>query len=168
MGQAVNLAAHSSCRQFIEDFKKNFVFEHSEYHALGKCSHSFLTDASVSSVLNHFEYCPAVTGSPDKLLGDVLTAVLTKLEVQAPSAGSFRKLFQDLSESIHHCNWFKDDFNCIIIPSDLEIVQKRFIIRFLMAKGMQCVIATSDGGVRAPVQDEITTPSKEKKIKIEK
>lgn len=165
VGNAVNLAAHSSCRQFIEQFKKDFVVRHSEFQASGKCTHSFVNDASVSSVLNHFEVCPGVTSRKDVLLGDELNAELTNMNIQAPSAGSFRSLYQDLSECIHNCNWFKDDFNCVIIPNDLDIVQKRFIIRFLLAKGLLCVIATHDGGVRDPTSDEITTPDKSKKAK---
>ena len=164
LGNAVNLAAYSSCRQFLEQKGKEFCDRHfNDYEPNNKCSERLVPTMTTTALLRHFEQCVAVTSDSAVLFGDELTAELEKLDIQAPSQGNFAGLWGTLSDSIHNCSWFKDSTGAIIVPNDLEDFEKRFLVRYLRATDHSVVIANSDGSVRDPLPHEVVTPDKAKK-----
>ncbi len=115
----------------------------------------------MSSKLRHFEKCPCVGTNSSDILGDNLTAKLKELSIRPPSDGKLVGLFQTLSESIHHCNWVKDSFGAVVVSCEMDIVEKRLLIRFLKAQGYSVRVANPDGNTRLPFTEEVESPEKD-------
>ncbi len=166
VGTAVNLAAHSSCRYLLEEFAKGFVDKHYYYNVSACCNEVLTIHNSQSSIFRHFEVCQGVASDSSALLGDELTEALKTLEIKPPTDGSFLELYQLLSNSIHGSSWFRDNAGEVIVPFDLDLPAKRFLIRFLRANKMMVVVADINGTVRPPYPEEIETPEKRQKISV--
>lgn len=168
MPTAINLAAHCSCRAILEEFSKTFLDQHKHYNQECSCSFVFPDEqrTSKSVIFRHFEICSAVAADNSTLMGDGLTEQLQELLIRPPTDGSFLKLYKGLSSCIHGNSWFKDTLGEVIVPYDLEISQKRFLIRYLRANGMTVVVADVNGTVRDPFPEEVETPEKEKRQRI--
>lgn len=160
----MNLAAHSSCRHLLEQFAKEFVAKHDYYNVSACCNEVLTIDNTQSSIFRHFEVCQGVASDSSALLGDELTEALKNLDIKPPSSGSFLKVYQLLSNSIHGSSWFRDSAGEVIVPFDLDDPAKRFLIRFLRANGLSVVVADVNGTVREPFPEEIETPEKRQKI----
>ena len=111
----------------------------------------------MSDVFKHFEECPGVTNG-DRLLGDEISTKLETIGHRFPTSGSFREIYSTLSSEIHNADILKNDNGSVIVPFDLPHAQKRFWIRFLIARGESVIIQGANGLFRLPKPHEINTP----------
>ena len=157
MVQLVNSAMNSVCRTLIEDFSKDFLKKHKKYNSTSSCSTILNTSSTTTAILDHYESCCAVTNSNDKLLGDEFSNALSTKGINLPSSGSFKKIFSELSDRLH-TGIVRTAESKIVVPNTISGVEKRFLIRFLIAKGESVAVLTHDGGFRDVLKSDYETP----------
>ena len=146
--------AISCCRAELDTFADGFRKQHD---GKGRCKTEFTDADSVSSILLHHETCPLVAKGKANLLGDRMSKVLESQNVKKPTRGSHRAAYKDLSQAIHVASLLRDAEGDVLVPDDLNIVDKRWLVRYLLAKGEKVCIITLCG-IRKPRPDEIETP----------
>ena len=120
----------------------------------------------MTEIFQHFELCEGVSKDDKMLLGDDLSDQLNKKGVHLPTSGSFVKIYKTMSEKLHNVSsLLRSSSGAVVIPFDLPNEEKRFLVRFLKANGHDVLVASDDGSLRFPHDDEITTPPKKKQGK---
>jgi hypothetical protein len=164
---AINLAAHGSCQHLLEQFAKDFILMHSSFNStLPPRCHQVLTFTNscfcFSSIFQHLECCAGITSDENPLLlvGNELKMALKNVNDTPPTEGSMLKLYQSLSKAIFHRQWLRTNIGEVVIPYDLSLPIKRFLIKFLHANDMKIVVTDVNGTVRDPFPEEVDIPSK--------
>jgi len=167
LSRAVTLASECSCRSVLEKLAKSFLDEH---HHAKLCQHQFSFNESTSSILRHYDECEGVTREENNRLGDKISSQLNRLGVQQASQGTYLTTFKNLCDNIHNSELLKTDDDKVIVPSSMSNIDKRFMIRYLIGKGYDLesvLICGYDGSLRAPREEELTTPPKKRKASSE-
>ena len=155
LANAINLGATLCCRTYIELFATKFA----EAHKNLNCSIEIDSNFSTTFILRHFDQCEVVTHSTEELMGRSLTDVLEQQNIRPLTKGSFADLFQELSKQIHTTHLLTTVNGNPVVPISLLPAEKRFMVRFLKAKGYEKVlICDGDGILREPLAEEVETP----------
>ena len=158
------LASHTACRCLLETFAKVFAKDHKKKHYKNTCGKIFDVDASTIDIIEHFEECPTCSGL---ILGEDETSqnlVFCVKGIKLPTHGSFLNLFQSMSQQLYDYtspSLLRTTMGVIVVPENLDIVEKRLLVRFFMSQELTVVIASLHG-LRDPLPQEITIPEKVK------
>jgi hypothetical protein len=108
------------------------------------------------------ECCAGIASDENSLLfvGNELKMALKNVNDTPASECSLLNIYQSLSKAIYHRQWLRTNIGEVVIPYDLSLPIKRFLIKFLHGNDMEIVVADVNGTVRNPFPEEVDIPSK--------
>jgi hypothetical protein len=160
----IEVAATSCCRFQLEWFGQEFLQRHEKKMT---CTKRLPYDASMTSILHHFEECSDVTEDTSKLVGgDILSDRLESENIRLPSSSSFAEIYATFSRKIHSAGLLVTESGAVIVPSNFPSSMKRFWVRFLLASRYDVVMFDMDGNLREPLPEERETPEKKRKASL--
>ena len=162
--RAVTLATECSCRTVLESLSQEFVKQH---NIKNLCAHEFYPEESTSAILRHLDICEGMGSTePNYKHSNDISSQLEDMGIQPASRGGYLLTFQNLCTRIHSSSLLLSDDDKVIIPSSMNSVDKRFMIRYLLGKGYDVgaiVVYGQNGKLRPPKDEEVETPPKRKR-----